>query len=148
MPTFVRSILIRAPVETVFRFHQRDDALRLLSPAFPPLRVIEKTGGIERGARVVLGIGPIRWVALHTAFEKNRFFVDRQISGPFAEWIHRHEFETVGDATRLTDRVNYRLPGGPWTNRLLGWAVRAGLERMFRLRQQTTKHYCETEALL
>ena len=86
MPTFVRSVLIAAPVPAVFGFHERDDALALLSPSFPPVRVNGKTGGIEAGSRVELQIGPFKWVALHSAFEKNRFFEDRQVSGPFAMW--------------------------------------------------------------
>ncbi len=90
MPTFLKSIVVEAPVETVFGFHEREDALRLLSPRFPPLRVIRKTGGIEpgsikTGSRVELKIGPFLWTALHTAYEKNRLFADEQVQGPFAE---------------------------------------------------------------
>lgn len=143
MPTFLRSVMIDAPVEKVFAFHEREDALDLLSPAFPPVRVVGKAGGIEAGARVELKIGPFRWTALHSAFEKNRFFEDRQIRGPFARWIHRHEFESVRGATRLTDRIEYRLPGGDWPNRLLVWATNFGLRQMFRHRHRVTKRLCE-----
>jgi len=143
MPVFSKSVIVKAPVETVFGFHEREDALRLLSPPFPPLRVIKKDGGLEPGSRVELKIGPVRWVALHSAFAKNHFFEDRQIAGPFAKWIHRHEFESLGDGTRLTDRVEYQLPGGVWINRLLGWIVNIGLLQMFRQRHQLTKRYCE-----
>jgi ligand-binding SRPBCC domain-containing protein len=52
MPAFLKSIVIEAPVENVFGFHERQDALQLLSPAFPPVRVIRKKGGIEAGSRV------------------------------------------------------------------------------------------------
>jgi ligand-binding SRPBCC domain-containing protein len=82
-------------------------------------------------------------VALHTAFQKNRFFEDQQISGPFAKWIHRHEFEAVGGATLLTDRIEYRLPGGVWMNHLFGWAMQLGLQQMFHYRHRITKRYCE-----
>jgi ligand-binding SRPBCC domain-containing protein len=148
MPTFLKSVVVEAPVETVFAFHEREDALRLLSPRFPPLRVIRRTGGIEAGSikpgsRVELKIGPFLWTALHTAYEKNRLFADEQVQGPFAKWVHRHEFEVVDGATRLTDRVEYRLPGGAWMNRLFGWVVQLGLHQMFRRRHQTTKRYCE-----
>ena len=46
MPTFLKSIVLEAPLETVFSFHEREDGLRLLSPRFPSLQVIRKTGGI------------------------------------------------------------------------------------------------------
>jgi ligand-binding SRPBCC domain-containing protein len=144
MPVFVKSVLVHAPVETVFAFHERYDAFRLLSPPFPPVRVVRKTGcGVETGTKVELKIGPIRWTALHTSYQKNRLFADEQIEGPFAKWIHRHEFEPAGDATRLTDRIEYRLRGGVWMNRLFGWAVQLGLHQMFRHRHRVTKLYCE-----
>ena len=146
MPTFVKRTLIAAPVEKVFGFHEREDALLLLSPPFPPVRVIRREGGIEVGSRVELRIGPIRWLALHTAFERNRLFEDSQVEGPFAEWRHRHEFEAAGEATQLTDRIEYRLPGGVWMNRMFGWVVGLGLRNMFRFRHGQTKRYCEQGA--
>ena len=143
MPTFVQSVLIHAPVETVFGFHARQDALQLLSPAFPPARVIRRTGGLEIGSTAELRIGPFSWTALHTAYEKNRLFVDEQIKGPFAKWIHTHEFEAVGEATRLTDRVEFRLLGGVLANLLFGWAAQLGLRSVFRQRHAVTSRYCE-----
>jgi ligand-binding SRPBCC domain-containing protein len=143
LPVFVKSVLIYAPVEEVFRFHERDDALALLTPPFPPVRMLSHTDGIEIGARVELRVGVFRWVALHTAYEKNRLFEDRQIQGPFANWVHRHEFKPAGNATRLTDRIEYELPGGPLVNRLFGWIVNLGLVNMFRHRHRVTKEICE-----
>ena len=144
MPSFVQSVEIEASVDTVFRFHEREDALKLLTPAFPPVRLVSKTPGIGMGTRVELRIGLFRWVALHTAYEKDRLFVDEQIEGPFAHWVHRHEFERHGDYARLTDRIEYRLPGGPVLNALLGWAVKLGLRRMFAHRHAVTRRLCET----
>lgn len=143
MAEFVRSVLIDAPVDDVFRFHEREDALSLLAPAFPPVRVIGRTGGIETGARVELRVGVFRWVALHTSFEKNRLFEDRQIRGPFAKWVHRHEFEAAGAKTRLTDRIEYELPGGLLVNLLFSWTVGLGLRNMFAHRHRVTKAFCE-----
>jgi ligand-binding SRPBCC domain-containing protein len=145
MPTFLKSVLIEAPVEVVFAFHERADALQLLSPSFPPVRIVRRTGGIGVGAQVELKIGPVRWIALHSAFEQNRLFEDRQIHGPFAKWIHRHEFERIGRGTRLTDLIEFQLPGGVWVNALLGWIVKVGLHQMFRYRHAVTKSICESE---
>ena len=50
MPSFVKSVLVDAPVKDVFRFHDRPDAFPLLAPAFPPVRISGRTGtGIEGG---------------------------------------------------------------------------------------------------
>ncbi|NDQ56167.1 MAG: SRPBCC family protein [Acidipila sp.] len=139
------TVVIDAPVSVVFGFHEREDALALLSPAFPPVRLIGRTSGIEAGARVELRVGGMKWVARHTAYEKDRLFVDEQIEGPFAKWVHRHEFENVAGKTRLTDRVLYLLPGGPLINSLLSEFTNAGLRRMFRHRHGVTKRMCESE---
>jgi ligand-binding SRPBCC domain-containing protein len=144
VPEFVRSVTIKAPVDVVFGLHERDDALELLTPPFPPVHVVEKSGGIQSGARVVLRVGLVlRWVALHTVYERNRLFVDEQIEGPFALWVHRHEFEALPGQTRLTDRVTYRLPGGALVNRLAEPAAALGLARMFSYRHAVTRRLCE-----
>jgi len=143
MPRFMKSVVIDAPVETVFRFHEQEDALSLLTPKFPPVRIIGRTGGINVGATVTLRVLFFRWVARHTVYERNRLFVDEQIEGPFAKWIHRHEFEGFGTRTRLTDRIEYELPGGTLVNGLLGWAVVPGLASMFAHRHSVTKSVCE-----
>jgi ligand-binding SRPBCC domain-containing protein len=84
------------------------------------------------------------WVAMHTAYERDRLFVDQQVEGPFSRWVHRHEFEDLGSHTRLTDRIEYCLPGGALVNALLAWAVKPGLGRMFAHRHAVTKRLCET----
>lgn len=144
VPEFVKSTLIHAPVSTVFAFHERADALELLSPPFPPLTVISRTGGIQAGARVVIRIGPITWVAAHTEYVRDALFVDELVSGPFARWVHRHEFSDEHGACRLTDRVSFALPGGAAVNTLSAWAVRLGLRQMFAHRHAVTRKHCET----
>lgn len=130
--------MIDAPVEAVFGFHERDEALKLLTPPFPPVK-IRRTGRLEPGARVELSSGPMRWIAVHRAYEKNRLFVDEQVDGPFRRWIHRHEFEDFAGKTRLTDRVEYDAPGGAMANAL----VRPLLAALFAYRHRVTQRECE-----
>lgn len=145
MSEFVAHTEIAAPIDRVFGFHEQSDALERLSPTFPPLRVLARSGGIEVGGRVSLRIGGlVRWDALHTALERPVLFVDEQQRGPFARWVHRHEFEDIdGHRTRLTDRITYELPGGRIINTLLAPFVRLGLARMFAHRHQVTRRACE-----
>jgi ligand-binding SRPBCC domain-containing protein len=139
VPTFVRSVVIAAPIDRVFAFHERRDALERLSPPFPPLTVIQRTGGISTDARVHIRIGPVHWHAIHTEFDPPRLFVDEQERGPFRRWVHRHEFEDLGAGrTRLTDRLEFELPGGRVVNRLLAPFVRLGLGQMFAYRHKVT----------
>lgn len=144
MPQFVATSIIPAPVDAVFAFHERPDALALLSPPFPPVRILHRTPGLTPGASVTLRVGLLTWVAVHTAYIPNRLFVDEQMKGPFARWIHRHEFEDVNGATRLTDRIEFELPGGGLINGLFAWTVRLALRRMFAFRHAATARAVQT----
>lgn len=150
MPRYSRSSWIDAPVETVFRFHEEPDALERLTPPWVRLEVLERSGGIRPGGRVVLlsPLGPfrLRWVAEHTEYEPNRHFTDVQAEGPFRLWRHRHEFASENGGTRLTDRIEFHLPGGPLADWLMGWVVKWQLEKMFAYRHETTKRICEARS--
>ena len=143
MQHFEYSSWIDAPVETVFAFHERPDALEKLTPPGQRVEIVSRKGGIETGARVELRIhlGPVsmRWLALHVEYEKNRLFVDDQIRGPFRRWVHRHQFTVEGGGTRLTDSVEFALPGGPFVELLLGPVVQNRLKKMFEYRHDVTR---------
>ena len=66
-------------------------------------------------------------------------FSDRQLTGPFGAWQHTHRFDPEGDATRLTDIVDYRLPFG-WLGRVGGAYARAEIDRTFAFRHRVTAH--------
>jgi ligand-binding SRPBCC domain-containing protein len=143
---FEYTSVIDAPVERVFAFHERPDALQLLIPPGQAVRVLEKSGeGIRAGARVVLGLPfGMRWVAVHTEFQANRLFVDIQESGPFHSWEHRHVFKAVSPSqTRLTDSLRVSLP--PWglPDLIVDWLVKRQLRSMFQYRHAVTKRQCE-----
>src|ERR1700722_10959021 len=79
---FVHRSRIEASAAEVYAWHALPDALERLTPPGEHVEVIEKTGGIERGARVVLRFGrwPFRriWIAEHQDFEVGRHFSDIQ----------------------------------------------------------------------
>lgn len=147
MLRFVYSSLIEAPVETVFAFHERPDAFALLTPPWQSATVVRREGGIRDGgvAELSVGIGPLwrRWIARHSGYAKDRLFIDTQAEGPFRSWTHRHEFEAVGARTRLTDRIEFSLPGGAAMDALGGWLAMLQLQRMFRYRHEATRRHCE-----
>ena len=141
--TFVRRSRIAAPATDVYAWHALPDALERLTPPWEHARVIEKSGGIERGARVVLQVGrwPLRtrWIAEHQDFEAGRYFSDVQVAGPFAYWKHTHTFEPYGPAACvLEDRVEYALPLGALGRWFGGWYVRRKLARLFEYRHAAT----------
>lgn len=134
---------IPASADSVFRWHARPDALEKLTPPWERVKVMERVGGIENGARVVLLVGrwpfQVRWVAEHFDFIEGRQFRDRQVRGPFAQWDHLHRITPDGpDACWLEDRIEYSLPFGGLGQLVAGWFVRRKLARLFAYRHQVT----------
>ncbi|MFG0333430.1 MAG: SRPBCC family protein, partial [Maioricimonas sp. JB049] len=138
---FVRRSEMPASAGTVFAWHERPGAFERLAPPWDRVELVEQTGGIHNGARVVLRVGPLRqrWVAEHRNYVPGRSFQDVQVSGPFAHWEHTHSVEPI-DGTRciLEDRIEYRLPGGKIGNTAGGGMVRSMLDRMFTYRHAVT----------
>ena len=147
MPHFSLSVWIDAPVEKVWRFHERDDIFELLSPPRGKPNVLSRQGKLETGAKVEFAVplGPfqIQWLALHVDHEDNHYFVDQQVHGPFHSWKHWHLFEPENGGTRLTDRIEFLLPLSPLSDAVAGWAVKLQLRAMFRHRHKVTKELCE-----
>ena len=55
-----------------------------------------------------IGPFPMRWVAEHTEYDPPHLFADRQVSGPFARWVHHHRMLDDGrGGTLLRDEVEY-----------------------------------------
>jgi hypothetical protein len=140
---FVRRSQLAAPAPEVFRWHARPGAFERLTPPWEHVRVVEKQGGIEDGARLVMrlgpgGFGPL-WVADHIDYVADEQFRDVQTSGPFAFWEHTHRFEAAdADTCWLEDRIAYLLPGGVLGS-LAGEAfTRRKLQRMFDYRHRIT----------
>ena len=123
--------------ESVFGWHERPGAFERLTPPWERVTVVESSGGLHDGGRTVLRVGRarsrLRWVARHRDYEADRQFVDEQVEGPFARWIHLHRFEPDGPgACRVIDRIEYVPPlrrVGAAADPLL---VRPRIERMLR----------------
>lgn len=147
MLNFNYSTLIDAPVSVVWAFHERSDILTILTPPWQPVRVIRREGGLDVGAETefLLGWGflSLRWLARHIEHERYELFTDRQVEGPFAKWVHWHQFDDEQGQTQLTDTIAFALPGGDAIEFLLGWLVLAQLDSLFRYRHAITQQYCE-----
>lgn len=146
---YVKESRIKATPAVVFAFHESPSALRSLIPPWEKMKVIESAGSLRPGSKVVMrgraGLLPIRWVAIHTEYDPPHLFADRQESGPFAWWYHRHLFLDDGQGgTILRDEVEYQPPLGLLGRWLGGGLIRRKLDRMFTYRHETTQRLIES----
>lgn len=135
---------IPAPRDALFAYHANEGAFERLAPPWERIEVIERSGGIREGARLVMRLrkGPIRivWDARHFGFVEGERFCDAQARGPFARWVHTHSFHPgeSGDTSALHDHVDWALPGGVIGNAIGATIARRQLDRMFAFRHLRT----------
>jgi ligand-binding SRPBCC domain-containing protein len=131
----------------LFELHSRPEALRRLSPSFPPIRSIDQTGGFEAGAtvRIRIGIGSavLTWKALLEEVIPGERFVDVQLEGPFASWRHEHTFLSAPGGCTMRDEVTWRSRSLLAT--LDGIVVEPMLRRYFRERHRALRAWVEEE---
>jgi uncharacterized protein (TIGR01777 family) len=143
MPTFTRTSIMPAPVERLADWHFHAGALDRLLPPWRRVSVESASGGVSDGSTVTLCIGngpfSVRWLAKHERVQPGLSFVDRQVQGPFAEWVHEHRFRPYEDGrSALEDHVVWRAPGGKLGALLGNRLLERDLARMFAWRHRRT----------
>lgn len=135
------------PVDEVFAFFSDPANLNDLTPPSLHFRIvtarpIEMRPGTLIDYRLRVHGLPMRWRTRITAYDPPRSFVDEQLRGPYAKWVHTHTFvphvENGVDGTLMTDRVEYALPrwSPGFVNRLVHRAfVAPDLTKIFEYRR-------------
>jgi ligand-binding SRPBCC domain-containing protein len=136
---------IARPVSEVFEFFADAGNLERITPPLLRFKILEAPAAVTEGSLISYKLRvhrvPVRWVTRIDLFERDKRFIDRQLSGPYKLWVHRHEFQAQGSTTVIRDEVRYQLPLG-----ILGAIahmlfVRRDLSQIFAYRQQAVEAF-------
>ncbi len=126
------------PVEELFPFFAEARNLEQITPPWLRFSVltpepITMAVGTTIDYRLRWRGLPLRWRSEIAAWEPPRFFVDRQLRGPYRSWHHEHHFTPSNGGTNVNDRVRYAVPFGRLVQRV---GVGRDVESIFAFRQQ------------
>ncbi len=136
-----RTQVVPLPRDRVFAFFADARNLEEITPPFlhfrilPPVPSVLGVGSRSDNRLSLYGV-PFRWRTRIAAWRPGVRFVDEQERGPYALWRHTHTFEDAPGGTRVSDRVEYRLPLGPLGDVAHPLLVRGSLRESFDYRRE------------
>ncbi len=148
---FQKETFINASPETVFSFHELDDAFERLVPPWESVRLLQRADISKIGSRAVIEqkifwMIKQAWVAEHTKYDPPRMFEDVQVEGPFKKWIHRHIVVPHESGAVLRDDIDFD-PGFSFIGEIgAKLLILPKIESMFDYRHEVTKRWCEEAA--
>jgi ligand-binding SRPBCC domain-containing protein len=126
------------PRTEVFPFFADAANLQAITPPWLDFKVVTpgpvtmRPGALIDYRLKLRGI-PIGWRTEISVWEPPFRFVDRQLKGPYRQWIHEHTFEEKDGGTLCRDQVDYAVLGGALVNRFF---VRRDVETIFAYRRE------------
>jgi len=133
-----RQLAVAQPIDRVFDFFSAAENLERITPPELGFQLVTPTPiEIREGTLIdyrlsLFGV-PFGWRTQITAWRPPFEFIDVQLRGPYAQWIHRHTFRAAHGVTWIEDEVRYRLPV-PLLGRLAAPLVQLQVARIFRYR--------------
>lgn len=90
---------------------------------------------IDYKVRPLLNI-PVHWQTEIGEVKPKEYFTDRQLKGPYKQWIHNHRFIEVNGGVLVQDEVVYELPLGFLGKIVHSLVVKKKIEKIFDHRKR------------
>src|SRR5262249_38693588 len=124
----------------VFAFFSDAHNLDAITPPWLHFQVLTPRPiamGVGTRLRYLLRLHGVRlyWLTEITAWEPPHRFIDRQLEGPYRQWVHEHVFSERAAGTLMRDRVDYAVPGGLLEPLLHRFLVGPDVARIFAYRE-------------
>jgi ligand-binding SRPBCC domain-containing protein len=137
---FKQETHIPHPLETVFHFFSNAENLNRLTPPHLDFEIltplpIQMAEGTLIDYQLKIYKIPIKWKTKIIAWEPPYRFIDAQLKGPYRKWIHEHKIEATDDRTKMTDTVEYAIPGGIFSPAINNLFVRRDIQKIFNFRE-------------
>ncbi len=137
--TLVEETWLPLPREQVFRFFADAGNLDAITPPWLHFRIVSKTPiDMKPGALIEYRLRvhwvPIFWRTEITEWDPPARFVDRQLKGPYRQWIHTHTFEEKDGGTLIRDCVDYAVPGWVFEPLVHRFFVKPDIDKIFKHR--------------
>lgn len=148
MPRIQLQTLIDAPIERVFDLARSIDVHMATTSPTKEIAIGGRTSGlVEEGDSV-------RWEATHlgvrqqleariSKLDRPTYFEDIMVSGAFESMSHQHHFKEVGNATEMTDILEFRAPLGIFGRIAESLFLTRYMEKFIHERNQGVKRIAE-----
>jgi ligand-binding SRPBCC domain-containing protein len=140
MHKLVREQWVPQPLEDAFAFFSRPENLQAITPDWLDFRIESISGELAKGTLIRYKLRwhglPIGWTSEIVAWQPPHYFIDNQVSGPYALWHHEHRLTAQDGGTLIRDEVSYALPLGPAGRLINRLFVHRDVEGIFDYREQ------------